>query len=80
MAIIRITQAKSLTHTEFHLMPDYVPVPRVNFELAKEWAEKGMLTPFDSSFIMLLENQRKNYAAIRRITEGAHAAHLQLVP
>ncbi len=67
MTIIRVIQAKSIAHTEFKLMPDYRPVPRINFELAKEWAHKGLLEPFDASFIELIQNMMNFAQAVRRI-------------
>ena len=68
MTIIRITQEKSSAHTEFRLLPDYIPMPRINFELAREWARAGLLSEFDAAHLMMLENQRNYYAAIRDIT------------
>lgn len=65
MVIIRISQAKSINHTEFKLMPDYKPVPLINFELAKDWAGKGLLDPFSSSFVMLIENLQNYFKALR---------------
>lgn len=67
MTIIRIIQAKSIAHTEFKLMPDYRPVPRINFELAREWAHKGLLEPFDASFVELIQNMMNFTEAVRRI-------------
>ena len=67
MTIIRIIQAKSIAHTEFKLMPDYRPVPRINFELAKEWAHKGLLEPFDASFVQLIQNMMNFSEAVRNI-------------
>jgi len=77
MTIIRITQEKSNAHTEFKLMPDYIPVPRINFELAKDWAQKGLLSKFDAAHIMMLENQRNYYAAIRDITARMGSARVE---
>jgi len=77
MTIIRITQEKSNAHTEFKLMPDYIPVPRINFELAKDWAEKGLLSEFDAAHLMMLENQRNYYAAIRDITARMGSARVE---
>jgi len=67
MTIIRIIQAKSIAHTEFKLMPDYRPVPRINFELAKEWAHKGLLEPFDASFVQLIQNMMNFTEAVRSV-------------
>lgn len=67
MMIIRITQANSITHTEFRLLEDYVVIPQENFELAVAWAEKGLLDEFTKSFLMLIENQQNYYAALRRL-------------
>jgi len=77
MTIIRITQEKSNAHTEFKLMPDYIPVPRINFELAREWAAKGLLSEFDAAHLMMLENQRNYYAAIRDITARMGSARVE---
>jgi hypothetical protein len=77
MIIIRITQEKSNAHTEFQLLPDYIPVPRINYELAREWAEKGLLSKFDAAHLMMLENQRNYYAAIRDITARMGAQRLE---
>lgn len=77
MTIIRITQEKSSAHTEFQLLPDYIPMPRINFELAKDWAEKGLLSEFDAAHLMMLENQRNYYAAIRDITARMGSARVE---
>lgn len=79
MTIIRITQKNSISHTEFTLLPDYKVMPAENFELARQWAAQGLLDDFTASFLMLLENQRNYYAAIRQITERKNASGLQLV-
>lgn len=67
MIIIRIVQAKSIAHTEFKLMSDYRPVPRVNFEVAKDWASKGLLEPFDASVVQLIENMQNYFIALRSL-------------
>lgn len=79
MTIIRITQEHSNTHTEFELLPDCKPMPAENFELARQWGGQGLLDNFTASFIVLIENQRNYYAAIRNIMERKNAAGLQLV-
>jgi hypothetical protein len=70
MTIIRITQKDSITHTEFELREDYKPMPEANFDLACQWADSGLLTEFDAGHLMMLENQRNYYAAIRQIRES----------
>lgn len=56
MTIIRISQLKSLAHTEFRLTHDYRPVPMEHFRLAREWADKGLLAPIDVHHLRLIEN------------------------
>lgn len=82
MIIIRINQENSVVHTDFALLPDYKVMPRTHYELAKQWAEAGLLDKFSASFMALIENQRNYYTAIRRCMEwrDGNAAGLQLVP
>ena len=73
MTIIRITQARSITHTEFRLGHDYRPVPLENFRLAREWADQGLLAPTDAHHLLLIENMM-NWIEAKRKVDACMAA------
>lgn len=73
MIIIRITQARSIAHTEFRLAHDYRPVPMENFRIAREWADKGLLAPIDAHHLRLIENMM-HWMEAKRAADAAHAS------
>lgn len=79
MTIIRITQEKSNTHTEFELLSGFRFMPAENFELARQWGGQGLLDRNTANFIVHLENRRNYYAGIMKLMERKNAAGLQLV-
>lgn len=73
MTIIRITQARSLAHTEFRLVHDYRPVPMEHFRIAREWADKGLLAPIDTHHLRLIENMM-HWMEAKRAADAVNAS------
>ena len=86
MTIIRISQLRSIAHTEFRLTHDYRPVPMEHFRIAREWADKGLLAPVDAHHLRLIENmpmgssaRSMGYASAQPILNTLKHKH-QLIP